>query len=283
MLVTAGVAIALASTAGAAPSNVDLELNIGASLTTSQSAVPTLIPNGGTVNISRRTFVVLVDVSLITPAPGGRPKVRVELGGGLRWGTDDPDPTEGCTSTPTTGECQLPDLQPIPGQTGGGWFWDVVAPADGTYTFSGEVFDLPQPNPVLSNNSSTITIVVKEETAGSEGSSGGSGGGGSGGGGSGDSVAAGAVKLSPVKPKAGSTVVASARVTRGGSAIRPGGVRCSASIGKAKLRGTAKAASGVASCSFKTPKSAKGKRLTGSVSFRAGGQRFTKRFAARLG
>jgi hypothetical protein len=276
--------VAVTSTAGAAPANVDIELNVGASPTA--TGAPPLIPSGGTANLSRRNFVVYVDVSLITPAPGGRPRVRVELGGGLQWGADDPDPTEGCTSTPTTGECQLVvDLQPIPGQSGGGWLWDVVAPQNGTYTFRAELYDLAQPDPVLANNSSTITLVVNEEAGGGAGSGGGSGGGGSGGGGSGGAAAvrAGAARLSPAKPKAGSVVVAAVRVTRGGAALRPSGVACSASIGKVRVKGTAKAGSGVASCGFRTPKSAKGNTLAGTVSFRAGGQRFAKRFSVRLG
>jgi hypothetical protein len=49
------------------------------------------------------------------------------------------------------------------------------------------------------------------------------------------------------------------------------------------MKGASKTASGVASCLFKTPKSAKGKTLLGSVSFAAGGTSFTKRFSARLG
>jgi hypothetical protein len=284
MLAALGAATAatIASTASATASNADLEISLGASAT-AVSGAPPLTPNGGTVSVTSRAFTMHVDVSLISPAPGGRPKVRVVLGGGLRWGEDDPDATEGCTNTPTTGDCQSPvDLQPVVGQSGGGWFWDVVAPADGTYTLSAELYDLAQPDPVPSNNTSTITVVVKEASGSSGGSGqGGSGSAGSGGGGS--TVVAGALKLSPAKPKAGSTVVASARVTRGGSALRPSSVTCAASVGKGKVKGTPKAASGLAACAFRTPKSAKGKSLVGSVSFRAGGQRFVKRFATRLG
>ena len=96
-------------------------------------------------------------------------------------------------------------------------------------------------------------------------------------------VTAGAVKLSPAKAKAGSTLVASVRVTKGGSPVRPARIACSASVGGAKVRGGARSSSGLASCLFKTPKSGKGKTMVGSVSFTAGGQRFAKRFAARLG
>jgi hypothetical protein len=240
--------------------------------------VAAFVPNGSTVQISSRGFLVHLGVALITPAPGGRPKVRFELGGGLRWGTDDPDPGEGCTSTPTTGECQvLSDLQPIPGQSEAGWYWDVVAPSAGTYGFRAELVDLQLPDPVPANNASQITIVVTEATGGGSSSGGNTGGTGS------TSASASAVKLSPTKPKAGSTVVASVRVTRGGTAVRPTGVSCSGSLGAARLKGSPRAASGIASCAFKTPRSGKGKTLSGAVSFRAGGQAFVKRFSARLG
>ena len=48
------------------------------------------------------------------------------------------------------------------------------------------------------------------------------------------------------------------------------------------MKGAPRSASGVASCLFKTPKSAKGKVLAGTVSFSAGGTAFAKRFVAKL-
>ncbi len=270
----AAVAFA-ASSAGAAPSGTDIALNIGADASNER---PTLIPSGGTATVTSRKFYAFLDISLNSLTPG-RAKARVELGGGLTWGADDPDPAEQCTSTPTTGECEVVDLQPIAGRSESGWFWDVVAPGNGTYTYKAEIIETGDADPDTSNNASQITIVVNEQTGG--GSGGGSGGGG--GGGSSAAATASAVKLSPTKPKAGSTVVASVRVTKGGSPVRPSGIACAASIGKAKVKGAPKSASGVASCLFKTPKSAKGRSLSGSVSFRAGGASFTKRFMARLG
>ena len=61
------------------------------------------------------------------------------------------------------------------------------------------------------------------------------------------------------------------------------GVTCATSIGRVKLKGAGKTASGVASCLFKTPKGAKGRTLHGSISFIAGGTSFTKPFAAKFG
>ncbi|MFO7572400.1 MAG: hypothetical protein R6W48_07355 [Gaiellaceae bacterium] len=288
ILTATGCAAAAALIPGAtsAPQAVDIALSIGATETNPfRSAVPS-VPNGGSVTVSRLDFYVLINVDLITPQ-AARAKIRFELGGGLRWGPDDPDPSEGCTSTPTTGECDTPEMLPIAGQSGGSWYWDVRASQPGTYSFRAEIVEATDTDPDPSNNSSQITIVVTEGSGsgGSGGGSGGSGGGGGGGGGTGGSasVASSAAKVSPAKPKAGSTVVASVRVARGGSPARPEAIACNASIGGVKVKGGAKAASGLASCLFKTPRTAKGKTLAGSVSFSAGGKRFTKRFSVRLG
>ena len=258
--------VCLTSSAGAAPAASDIALNVGADQSNTR---PT---------ITSRNFYVFLDISLVSPVASSA-TARVELGGGLRWGADAPDPTEKCTSTPTTGECSAGDLQPISGGNSAGWFWDVVAPGNGTYTFKGEITTTLDTDPDLSNNTSQITIVVNESTGGSGG---GGSGGGSGGGGS-VAATASAVTLLPARPKAGSTVVASVRVTKGGSPVRPSGIACAASIGGSKVKGGARAASGVASCLFKTPKSAKGKAMSGSLSFRAAGRAFTKRFSTRLG
>jgi hypothetical protein len=263
------VAVAcLASTTGAAPSAVDVALNIGAAVT---NARPALAANGSTVTVTSRNFYVFVDVSLITPV-AAKGTIRAELGSGLSWGADSPDPTEQCTSTPTTGECQTPDLQPIIGQSDAGWNWNVVAAQNGTYTFRAGLSAISDTDSDPSNNASSITIVVNESAPPTPPPGGGAA-----------APKASGVKLSPTRPKAGSTVVASVRVTRGGSAVRPSGIACSASIGGVRVRGAPRAASGVASCLFKTLKSAKGKTMSGSVSFHAGGSSFTKRFATKLG
>ena len=93
---------------------------------------------------------------------------------------------------------------------------------------------------------------------------------------------ASAAKLAPVRPRAGRPVTATVRVTLGGAPVRPARVACAGRIGKAKLKGKPSAARGVARCVYRPPRAAKGKRLTGSVSFTAVGTRFAKRFSARL-
>jgi hypothetical protein len=234
------------------------------------------VANGGSVDVQGPAFAAGVVVDLITALPASA-RVRFELPPGTRWGPDAPDPSEQCTSTAASGECNTGMLEPIITRNSVGWAWDIVADQPGSYVLRAAIVEASEKDPDLSNNTVSVTVVVT-------GASSGGGGGSSGSGGTGDTAAAkaSAVTLSPARPRAGSTVVASVRVTRGGSAVRPTGVTCTGSIGKTKVKGGARAASGVASCLFKTPKTAKGKALAGSVSFRAGGSAFTKRFATTL-
>ena len=115
------------------------------------------------------------------------------------------------------------DLQPFSGGNASGWFWDVVAPANGTYTFTGKIVQTADVDPDASNDTSQITIVVDETTGGGQGGGGGGSAGAGGGGETSAAAKASAVKLSPAKPRAGSSVVASVRVTKGGSPLRPTG------------------------------------------------------------
>jgi len=264
----AAVGIVAASTAGAKGQAVDLAMNIGVG-----STVRDLRPqaSGATVQTNLRFFAG-PGVDLITALPA-TPTVRFDLPSGVSFGGNDlPDPTEGCTATATTATCSLA-LEPVAGRSGVGWGWDLVAAAPGSYVLTAELVQSTDVDPDLSNNRATVTVVASAPQPP----------GGGGGGGGSASVSASAVKLSPAKPKAGSRLVASVRVTRGGSPVKPTGIACAAALGKAKIRGGAKSSSGVASCLFKTPKAGKGKTLLGSVSFRAGGRSFTKRFSTKLG
>ena len=74
-----------------------------------------------------------------------------------------------------------------------------------------------------------------------------------------------------------------ARDGTGGSPVRPAGITCAATVGKRKLGSTRTAAKGTATCRFKTPKSAKGLTVHGSISFTASGTAVRKRFTVRLG
>jgi hypothetical protein len=256
---------AIASSAGAAPTAVDLHLDIvvGASPTTGRP-----VPKGGTATVRGLSFAAGVDVSLVTALPASA-TVRFTLPEGLTWGRDLPDPTESCTSTASTGECQTPPLEPIAGRNAAGWGWDVVAARTGSYVLRAEIVSASEPDPEPSNDSASVTVIVTDAPPppppGASGAS------------------VGAPRLSPARPKAGSRVVVSVRMTAGGSPVRPSGVTCTGTAGAAKLKGAGRAAVGSATCTFRTPKSAKGKRLRGAVSFTAAETRYTKRFSARLG
>ncbi len=265
---TAG-GVAAVSTAGAKGQAVDLAVNIGVG-PTSRDLRPQL--NGASVQTDLR-FWAGPGVDLISALPA-TPMVRFDLPVGVSFGGNDlPDPTEGCTATATSATCSLA-LEPVAGRNGVGWGWDLVAAAPGSYVLTAELVQSTDVDPDPSNDRATVTVVASAPQP--------PGGGGGGGGGGSASVRASGVKLSPPRPKAGSRLVASVRVTRGGSAVKPTGVTCTASVAKSKVRGGAKSSSGVASCLFKTPKSGKGKSMLGSVSFRAGGQSFTKRFSTKL-
>jgi len=198
--------------------------------------------------------------------------LRFSLPSGLRFATT-PTTAEGCQVGPPV-VCLV---APTTNEAGSLEFrkrWGVVADAPGFYEVTASV-EGQRPDPDTSNNTRTYRFEVRAGT-------GGGGGGGSGGGGA-VAVSASAAKLLPARPKAGSAVVASVRVTRGGTPVRPTRVACRAAIAGTSVKSTGRAAAGGATCRVQTPRSAKGKRLTGSISFRAGGRSFVKRFAARLG
>jgi hypothetical protein len=252
------------TTAGAAPSAVDLyvDIGVGSSL---QDARP--VPNGGSKTVVGLTFWAGPGVEIINPEAASA-RVRFDLPAGLRWGTDDPDPSEQCTSTASSGVCQTPLLEPITGRTGVGWAWQIVAERVGSYVLRAELVETSAPDAEPSNNTASVTVVVAEAAPPST---------------PGGDASVGAARLSPAKPKAGSTVVASVRMTAGGSPVRPSAITCSGTAGATKLKGVGRAGNGSATCTFKTPKSAKGKLLRGAVSFTADGARYTRRFSARLG
>ena len=253
----------LTTTAGASPDADDLSLRVQ-------------LARGFNGTQDTKTTGLNFRIAVVVDSSSGVPQtitMTIGLPAGLHWGNDGPDPSEGCDGTsPAT--CKQALQSNAAGTVGGGWIWDVVADQPGVYEVGASV-EGEQVDPNPTNNATTFRFeVVQPSTGGSPGA----GGGGS----AGASVSASGVKLAPARPRAGSTVVASVRVTKGGSPVRPSAVACAATVGKTKLRGGPKSASGVASCLFKTPAGAKGKTFAGSLSFTAGGARFTKRFSARL-
>jgi hypothetical protein len=195
--------------------------------------------------------------------------IKIALPDGLRWGTDGPDPTEGCTGTAPAACATRMTTNPV-GTFGTGYVWDVVADRAGTYEITASV-EPTEADPDITNNSDTFRFEV---VAGGEG--------GGGGGGGGASVTASSAKLSPAPIRAGSIVTASVRIVLDGALVRPTRVTCAGAIGGTKVRGVPKATRGKAACTYRTPRTAKGMTLRGSVAFTARGERYVRRFAAKL-
>ena len=214
-------------------------------------------PTGESVTIGGLNFIAGFVVTNTGPDPT-TVKVQIELPAGLHWGNDGPDPSEDCTVGETSVCNAALGVQGNNDEAALGW--DVVADAVGSYTLKVQVVESLTSDPDTSDNASSVTVVVTQPAKPKPPPK------------LPAAVAAGAVKVSPAKPKAGSTVVASVRVTSGGSPVRPTGIACAATIGKTKVKGGAKSSSGAASCLFKTPKTGKGKTMLGSISFKAGGR-----------
>lgn len=263
-LAVIAVVVATAVPASAAPAGADLQIELGVSTELTQNFPA--VPNGGTVTVTKLNFVAGWLVSLIN-LESGSAKIRFELANGLRFGADGPDAIELCAGTSTIANCDIPTREANPVASNWGIYWDIVADQPGSYLVRAEITEASTPDPVLANNSASVTVVVTQPSPG----------------GGTVTVSAGAARVSPSKPKAGGTVSATVRVTANGAPVRPTGLACAGRIGAAKLKATKKAARGSAKCGYRTPKSAKGKTLRGSISFSARGKKFTKRFSAKLG
>lgn len=258
-------AIVLVAPASARPSAADFQLFV-----TAGSARPApVIPNNGTANIVGLAFRAgaLVDNN---GGEGATASIRFVLPEGLRFGSDLPDSSESCTTDGRTAQCQTPLLIGTePTRRTGGWDWDVIANGQGSYVLRAEITQTSVVDPDITSNTASATVVVSVPTAPNPAPNP-------------AAVSASSVKLAPAKPKAGATVSASVRLTAGGAAVRPSRVTCTGSIASVKIKGTARAAAGSATCRYLPPRSAKGKTLRGTVAFTARGERFTKRFSAKL-
>jgi len=95
--------------------------------------------------------------------------IRTGLPSGLRWGTDGPDPGEGCTDTAPAICATKMQLNEV-GTVGAGYEWDVVADRSGFYEITASVTP-SEADPNLANNTHTFrsrsfsqpVAVVKEE------------------------------------------------------------------------------------------------------------------------
>jgi hypothetical protein len=188
-------------------------------------------------------------------------RARFELPPGLHWGAHYPDPAEDCTSTATVADCHSTQqvFTDVPSVR---WLWDVVADAPGTYTLKGSLVDSSTPDPDLSDNAASVTVIVDPSA-----------------------IVASPVELSPARPRAGSSFIARVEVTVDGvSGSYPDRLRCAGTVSGRRLDGSPNGFPGEATCRYRTPKSARGKTLRGTIAFTTLPEevRFTRRFAVKL-
>jgi hypothetical protein len=257
-LVGAVLAAALAAgTVGAAPPSSNLILDILVGNTRSDAHI---VPRQQTETVKSLRFKVGVNVETVGPDVAANVRVRLHLSEGLHWGADLPDPTENCTSTATTADCEpgFPLDSNDLNKRATGWGWDVTADAPGDYALSAEVVASSAPDPDTSDNSSRVTVHVTR------------------------AVSIGSVKISPAKPRAGALVTARVAVTAGGDAMTPTSVRCEGKVGGRTVPGRATSSGGRATCSFHPARSARGKTLRGSMTVAAAGATATRTFSVKL-
>jgi hypothetical protein len=214
---------------------------------------PATLPDGASRTINRLTFPVGLNAFNEGPDTAQRPAYGLDLPAGLHWqaGQTDPD----CTFTTSAANCQA--AGPIAYQNGAVAAWHVTADAPGTYVIKVHISS-PTPDPDTSDNSASGNLVVQQP------------------------VVAKAAKVPP-RPKAGSVVrVRVLGITAGGDPIMPTDPACKGSIGGKTLRGVAATKPGTVTCAYRTPRSAKSKRLRGTVSFTAGQKQIQRRFAVTL-
>ena len=216
--------------------------------------------NGDSMIVYRLAFQAGIRVESTGP-DGAMVHARFELPPGLHWGADLPDPTENCTSTATVADCR-PTQRLFTDVPRVEWVWDVVADAPGKYILKGSVVESSAPDPDLSDNAASVTIIVDPSA-----------------------IVASAVELTPARPRAGCSFAARVRVTVDGvPGDYPDRLRCTGTLGGRRLTGSPNAYPGEATCRYRTPKSARGGTLRGTIAFTIlpDEVRFTRRFAVKL-
>ncbi len=248
----AGLALVVATTSAARTAANDVGIQVGIGSLGEIEIDKTTVP---------RDFSLSVVVAGDAPAPV---TVDIKSSPALQLGTPSPGSAGTCSGTSEL-ICNGA-LDQTAGGTYALWSWRVISAEPGAYVITASATS-PEADPDPSNNSATFRFQVAPPISA---------------GGGGSSVTASRAKLSPAQPKAGVSVVATVRVTKGGSPVRPSRVACAAKAGATTLRGKARAASGSASCTFKTPASAKGKSLHGTVTLTALGKTIRRAFSAGL-
>jgi hypothetical protein len=265
LLVTVAAAGVLAVVTGSAPAaHVSLDLEVRIIASNDQNGFS--YGDGQTHTVNALKFFGGVRVLGISGADMSVATVRIELPSGLSWGANAPKPSQGCTG----GQVVVCQSRPVvvndQAHQDVEWVWDITAASPGSYVIKAEITNASAPDDNLANNSAAVTVLVAP-TSGSTSTS----------------VTASTVKLTPLRPKAGSALVAAVRVTAAGAPVRPTRIACAGTLAGARLTGTPRASRGSATCIFHPPKSARGKTLRGSISLTAHSKRLTRRFAAKLG
>ena len=221
----------------------------------------------GVAEVQGPTFQLVVEVEGSTGVP--RPvTVRTTFPSGLSFAST-PAATDGCSGE-TSVVCTKSMAVDGAGAVRASWRWNMRAAAPGSYTLT-VTASSDEPDPNALNNSGTLQFVVRSAPPPAPPPP------------PPVQVRAGVARVSPTRPRAGSTVRASVAVTAGGKAIKPSRVACAAAAAGTELRAISRKAAGAAICSFRTPAGARGKVLRGSVRLTARGQSFVRRFSVRLG
>ena len=193
----------------------------------------------------------------------GAVKLRVRLPAGLRWASAAPGPAEGCTRTEVEALCTK-NVTPTAGTNLAATYgiWRVTATRAGSYTIEATILETSRPDPNPSNDFGSLTVNVGNTLSG--------------------------VTLKPKLLKAGSEVIASHPVLTLDNEgrtfpISDGAVACSAKIGSGKVKAVGALSGGRATCRMKTPTSARGQLVSGTIRTTSAGLVLTKQFKAKLG
>jgi hypothetical protein len=131
---------------------------------------------------------------------------------------------------------------------------DLRAAKAGSYLVSSAVTVEGQTDTNPANNEAELTVAVGEAA-----------------------VSASAFRLSPAR--AGRALQATLLLTRAGAPVQPDRVACAATAAGKRLGGKAVRLANGGRCLWTLAASARGKRISGSISATAGGKSFTRRFA----
>ena len=140
-------------------------------------------------------------------------------------------------------------------------FSRLRADRPGSYTVVVRATELTATDPNPANNTASLIIAVQAPRPTAKG-----------------------FAISPAKPRAGAPLKVSYAITEQatGQALVPSAVRCSATLGAAKVGGRGSVRGARATCTFRPPSSARGKTMRGRVTATVAGTKLVKAFAVKL-